>query len=126
MANAAKRLKGEGAVTYVSDKKEVVVCLERTLIPGDLLVTIRTTSHPSFRRDGLDLIVKVPVTLAEAALGAKVDVPTPYGEISLKVPPGTSSGTRLRAKGQGVGESQFLDMLWAREARIVVDRITAA
>ena len=40
VADAAKRLKGEGAITYVSDKKEVVVCLERTLIPGDLLVTL--------------------------------------------------------------------------------------
>jgi DnaJ-class molecular chaperone len=47
----------------------------------------------------------VPVTLAEAALGAKVDVPTPHGEIALKVPPGTSSGTRMRAKGQGIKKS---------------------
>jgi DnaJ-class molecular chaperone len=70
--------------------------------PGDLLVTVRVAPHASFRRDGLDLIVKVPVTLAEAALGGKVDVPTPHGTITLKVPPGTSSGTRLRAKGQGI------------------------
>lgn len=70
--------------------------------PGDLLVTVRVQPHASFRRDGLDLIVRVPVTLAEAALGAKVDVPAPQGEISLKVPPGTPSGTRLRAKGQGI------------------------
>ena len=70
--------------------------------PGDLLITVRVAPHPSFRRDALDLIVKVPVTLAEAALGAKIDVPTPQGEISLKLPPGTSSGTRLRAKGQGI------------------------
>jgi curved DNA-binding protein len=45
------------------------------------------------------------VTLAEAALGAKVDVPTPHGTIALKVPPGTSSGIRLRAKGQGIKAS---------------------
>src|SRR5207253_7134072 len=69
---------------------------------GDLLITVRVASHPSFRRDGLDLIARVPVTLAEAALGAKVDVPTPHGTISLKVPAGTSSGTRLRAKGQRI------------------------
>jgi DnaJ-class molecular chaperone len=69
---------------------------------GDLLVTVRIVPHPSFRRDGLDLIVQVPVTIGEAALGAKVDVPTPHGEITLKVPPGTSSGTRIRAKGQGI------------------------
>jgi DnaJ-class molecular chaperone len=70
--------------------------------PGDLLITVRVGLHPLYRRDGLDLIAKVPVTLAEAALGAKVDVPTPHGTITLKVPPGTSSGTRLRAKGQGI------------------------
>src|SRR6185312_4994451 len=67
-----------------------------------LLITVRIAPHPSFRRDGMDLIVRVPVTLAEAALGAKVDVPTPQGEITLKVPAGTSSGQRLRAKGQGI------------------------
>jgi DnaJ-class molecular chaperone len=72
---------------------------------GDLLVTVRIATHPSFRRDGLDLIVQVPVTIGEAALGAKVDVPTPHGEITLKVPPGTSSGTRIRAKGQGIKKS---------------------
>jgi DnaJ-class molecular chaperone len=70
--------------------------------PGDLLITVRVGPHSHYRRDGLDLIARVPVTLAEAALGAKVDVPTPHGTISLKVPPGTSSGTRLRAKGQGI------------------------
>lgn len=69
---------------------------------GDLLVTVRIAPHPSFRRDGLDLVVRTPVTLAEAALGGKVDIPTPHGTITLKVPPGTSSGTRLRAKGQGI------------------------
>jgi DnaJ-class molecular chaperone len=69
---------------------------------GDLLVTVRIASHASFRRDGLDLVVRTPVTLAEAALGAKVDIPTPHGTITLKVPAGTTSGTRLRAKGQGI------------------------
>jgi len=72
---------------------------------GDLLITVRATPHSHFRRDGLDLIVRVPVTLAEAALGGKVDVPTPQGTISLKVPPGTSSGAKLRAKGQGIKTS---------------------
>ncbi|MDX1946269.1 MAG: J domain-containing protein [Pirellulaceae bacterium] len=69
---------------------------------GDLLVTVRIAPHPSFRRDGLDLVVRVPITLAEAALGGKIDIPTPHGTIALKVPAGTSSGTRLRAKGQGI------------------------
>jgi len=69
---------------------------------GDLLVTVRVAPHPHYRRDGLDLIARVPVTFAEATLGAKVDVPTTHGVISLKVPAGTSSGARLRAKGQGI------------------------
>lgn len=69
---------------------------------GDLLITVRVAPHPQFTRRGNDLTIRVPVTLAEAALGAKVDVPTPQGTISLRVPPGTSSGTRLRAKGRGV------------------------
>ena len=69
---------------------------------GDILIRIAVASDPVFQRLGDDLIVKTPVTVGEAALGAKIDVPTPRGEITLTVPPGSSSGTRLRAKGQGV------------------------
>src|SRR5439155_23026538 len=72
---------------------------------GDLLITVHVAPHSHYRRDGLDLIARVPVTIAEAALGSKVDVPTPHGAITLKVPPGTSSGARLRAKGQGIKAS---------------------
>jgi len=70
--------------------------------PGDILITVRVAAHPYFVRQGQDLEVTVPVTLAEAALGAKIDVPTPKGVIALSVPPGTSSGRRLRVKGHGV------------------------
>ena len=70
--------------------------------PGDILITIHVASHPSFQRRDNDLHVKVPVTLAEAAQGAKIDVPTPSGTITLTVPPCTSSGRRLRIRGQGV------------------------
>lgn len=69
---------------------------------GDLLLTIHITPHPLFIRHGHNLEVKLPVTLSEAALGAKVDVPTPHGTITLKVPAGTSSGKRLRVKGHGI------------------------
>jgi DnaJ-class molecular chaperone len=69
---------------------------------GDILITIHVSLHPYFRRTGNRLDVRVPVTLAEAALGAKVDVPTPHGTIALTVPPNTSGGTRLRIKGHGV------------------------
>lgn len=74
----------------------------RNGIPGDLLITVRIAPHPFFRRKGLDLEVTLPVTLGEAALGTKVDVPTPRGVISLKIPPHTSSGKRLRIKGHGI------------------------
>ncbi|MEX0675559.1 MAG: DnaJ C-terminal domain-containing protein [Pirellulales bacterium] len=69
---------------------------------GDILITIHVAPHPWFTRRGNNLEVRVPVTLAEAALGAKVDVPTPRGTISLRVPPGASSGKKLRVKGHGV------------------------
>jgi curved DNA-binding protein len=70
--------------------------------PGDIVLTIRVSPHPYFRRAGNRLDVRVPLTLAEAAQGATVDVPTPHGTISLKVPPNTSSGKRFRIKGHGV------------------------
>lgn len=69
---------------------------------GDILLTVRVAPHKFFSRQGKNLHVKVPVTLAEAALGAKVDVPTPHGAVSLQIPAGTSSGAKLRVKGQGV------------------------
>ena len=70
--------------------------------PGDVLLTVRVAPHPCFQRRGNQLLVKVPVTLAEAALGAKIDVPTPRGTVSLRIPPETSSGAKLRIKGHGV------------------------
>ncbi|MGD9719723.1 MAG: DnaJ C-terminal domain-containing protein [Pirellulales bacterium] len=69
---------------------------------GDLLITVHVASHPWFTRQGNDLVVRLPITLAEAAQGAKVDVPTPRGTIRLTIPPGTSSGKKLRVKGHGV------------------------
>ena len=74
--------------------------------PGDLIVVVRIDSHPWFQRKGNDLIVRVPVSLQEAVLGAKIDVPTPRGTVALKVPAQTSSGKRLRVKGFGVQPRQ--------------------
>src|SRR5438034_1145735 len=70
--------------------------------PGDLYVIIRTESHPIFRREGDDIYVTVPVTATEAALGAKIEVPTIDGRALLKVPPGTQSGQKLRLREKGV------------------------
>ena len=69
---------------------------------GDLLIKIIASPHPHFHRQGKRLDVRVPITLAEAIEGAKIDVPTPHGTISLTVPSGSSSGRKLRLKGQGV------------------------
>lgn len=70
---------------------------------GDLLLTIRVAPHPYFRRDGNDLTVDVPITAAEGALGAKVEAPTlSEGSVVVTIPPGTSSGRKLRLRGKGV------------------------
>jgi len=84
------RLRGQGAVPPGGGER------------GDLLITVRVSPHPHFVRRGNHLHVRVPVTLGEAVLGAKIDVPTPRGTVSLRVPAGTSSGTKLRIKGHGV------------------------
>ena len=69
---------------------------------GDLILNLQVSPHPYFRRSGSNLLLSLPVTLAEAALGAKVDVPTPQGTITLTIPAGSSGGKKLRLKGQGV------------------------
>lgn len=71
-------------------------------VSGDLLLTVRVQEHPSFWRDGDDLHVRVPVSIVEAWRGAKVKIPTPSSEITIRVPPHTSSGARLRLRGKGI------------------------
>jgi DnaJ-class molecular chaperone len=70
--------------------------------PGDLLLAVKVLPHPLFRRDGDDVRLDLPVSLAEALEGAKVPVETPTGTVSLTVPPGSNTGTSLRLKGRGV------------------------
>jgi molecular chaperone DnaJ len=70
--------------------------------PGDLYAIIRTGEHPVFRRDGDDIYLTVPVAATEAALGAKIEVPTIDGRALLKIPPGTQSGQKLRLREKGV------------------------
>ena len=69
---------------------------------GDALVRVSVEPHPRFERDGDDLRLEVPVSLVEAVHGARIQVPTPSGAVSLRVPKGSNSGTVLRLKGKGV------------------------
>jgi molecular chaperone DnaJ len=74
---------------------------ERGAPAGDLLVRVTVTPHPLFGRKGEHMTLTVPVTFAEAVLGTQVQVPTPDGPVTLKVPAGTRSGRTFRVKGRG-------------------------
>ncbi|HKY30983.1 MAG TPA: J domain-containing protein [Candidatus Polarisedimenticolia bacterium] len=69
--------------------------------PGDLYVVMRVAPHPYFRREGGDVVLDLPLTIQEAASGARIEVPTLDGKVTLTVPPGSRSGQRLRLKGKG-------------------------
>ncbi len=81
---------------------------------GDLLITVRVKKHPFFERDGLDLKLDLPLTPGEAFEGAKVNVPTPDGEVTLKVPKGTQSGQLTRLRGKGVQRKDRVGDLYVR------------
>ena len=83
------RLKGQGEPGYGGQK-------------GDALINIKVQSSPIYTRDGNNVLLNGPITLKEAVLGAKITVPTPYGEVTLTIPPYSSSGKTLRLKGRGV------------------------
>ena len=68
---------------------------------GDLYIVTEVEPHPIFERKGDNIYVKVPVTVSEAALGAKVEVPSLVGPSTIKIPPGTQSGQKLRLRGKG-------------------------
>jgi DnaJ-class molecular chaperone len=69
---------------------------------GNLYLRCEVGRHPYFRRDGLDIHVDLPISIVEAALGEKLEVPTLSGPVTLTIPPGTSSGARLRLRGKGI------------------------
>jgi DnaJ-class molecular chaperone len=81
------RLKGQGMTGQAS--------------PGDLLITVNIAPHPVFTLDGVDVRLDLPITLYEAALGAKVRVPTLDKPVEITIPPWTSSGRTFRLKGKG-------------------------
>jgi molecular chaperone DnaJ len=69
--------------------------------PGDLYIITRVQPHPFFDRRGDDLYTVVPITVTEASLGAKVEVPTIDGRSQVRIPPGTNSGKKLRLREKG-------------------------
>lgn len=69
--------------------------------PGDLYITAEVIPHPLFKRIGTDILINVPVSYSEAALGAKIEVPTTNGWVNLKVPAGTTSGKTFKLRGKG-------------------------
>jgi DnaJ-class molecular chaperone len=70
--------------------------------PGDALIELKVAPHPIFSRDGDNIIVEVPITLNEAVLGARIEVPTIDGRVTVSVPKGASSGQVLRLRGKGI------------------------
>ena len=70
--------------------------------PGDLVIEIRVRPHPVFVREGQDIYTEVPISFAEAALGAEIQIPTLEGKESFKIPEGTQTGTRFTLKGRGI------------------------
>ncbi len=69
--------------------------------PGDLFISIEVAPHSLFRREGANVYLKLPITVPEATLGAKIEVPTLYGKTTIKIPPGTKSGQKFRLKEMG-------------------------
>jgi DnaJ-class molecular chaperone len=84
------RLKGKGAPGFGGGP------------PGDALIEVHIAPHPLFRRDGDDIHVELPVSLAEAVLGARVPVPTVTGPVTMTIPKGSDTGTRLRLRSKGI------------------------
>lgn len=74
--------------------------------PGDLYVITQVAQHPIYKRDGNNVILDVPVTFTEAALGAKIKVPTLDGMVSLKIPVGTQDGKSFRLRGKGAAKAK--------------------
>ena len=68
---------------------------------GDLFITIEVDPHPFFKRQGKNIYLKVPITVPEATLGDKLEVPTLYGKTTIKIPPGTKSGQKFRLRDRG-------------------------
>ncbi len=129
----------DGRITLVSKKLNIkipvgVIDGERIRVPGqaspgigdapsgDLYLSIRLVPHPLFDVEGHDLIITVPIAPWEAALGTKVNIPTLDGEITMTVPTGTQTGSRLRVRGKGLAGKQGRGDLYAVLKVVMPDR----
>jgi len=70
--------------------------------PGDLFVTVHVKAHPIFKRQGNDVILDIPITFVQAAIGAELEIPTLDGKVKYNLPEGTQTGTTFRLKGKGI------------------------
>lgn len=73
---------------------------------GDLMIRVRTKPHAVFRREGLDVLLDMRISFPEAALGTQKEIPTLQGPTVVKIPPGTSGGTKLRLRGRGIHDAR--------------------
>ncbi len=95
--------------------------------PGDLFVIVRVGEHPHFGRDGDDLTLTVPVSVTEAALGARLEVPTFEGDpVTLRLPAGTQSGRVLRVRGRGLRTDRRTGDLLVTVEVVVPEKLNAA
>ena len=95
--------------------------------PGDLYVIVRAGEHPLFGREGADLTLTVPVSFTEAALGARIEVPTFEGEpVTVRLPAGTRSGQTLRVRGRGVPIDDWTGDLLVTVEVVVPEKLNAA
>lgn len=91
---------------------------------GDLMVVVKVAPHPNYFRKGLNLHVTVPISVLEAAEGAKIDLPTPHGTITVTVPAGCSSGKSLRLKGMGIKAKERSGDLIANLQIVLPDEVS--
>ncbi len=90
--------------------------------PGDLLIRTHVRPHPHFKRDGLDLHLKLPITIEEAYLGGSIQVPTLDGPVQMKISAGSQSGAKLRLRGKGVKRGKDAGDLYVELSIVVPDQ----
>ncbi len=93
---------------------------------GNLIIQIRVEPHHQFQRRGRNLLLSVPITLKEAVFGAKIEIPSPKGKVSLSIPPGSTSGMKLRIKGCGIPVSSVSETSSGSEAGDLIAELTVA